>query len=137
MNTEVTNMMPATEEVKTPALTLVPKEEMDEPKSKKKSVKTRAPKARPVEELVEAPTKNMTDKEKDNLIEYFKEQIIIADNKIEQYKQNSEAAFKRARNVEDEFKAMEAYYKDRLAYLTNSTRIFYQSVCLATKGDVK
>ena len=133
---ETVNLMPAEKpamevEPKAPALELV-KEEKNAP-----GKKPRAPKARPVEELVEASYKSLTEKEKELLIEFYKEQLTIADNKIEQFKQNADAAFKRARNVEENFNSMEAYYKERLAYLTNSTKIFYQSVCLATKGDVK
>lgn len=137
MNTEVKNLMPAekpVEEAKKPALTIVPKENENEPSTKRKP---RAPKARPVEDLTEASTKGMTDKEKDLLIDHLREQIVLANNKIEQFKQSTNSAFERARKVEDNFEAMENYYKERLAYLTNSAKIFYQSVCLATKGDVK
>lgn len=135
MNTEVTNLMPAerpVEETAKPALTIVPKENENEPKKK-----TRAPKARPIEELVDAPTKGMTEKEAILLIDHLREQLVMADNKIEQYKQSTNSAFERARKIENDFNAMENYYKERLAYLTNSAKIFCQSVCLATKGDVK
>lgn len=106
-------------------------------KEPKKERKPRAPKARAVEELVNVPLKNMTDKEKDLIIEKQKEELTIANNKINELKQNIEAAYKRARSIEDDYKAMEAYYKERMAFIANNTRTFYQSICLATKGDVK
>ena len=121
-----------------PALALVPNdnEPVDTPKRKTER-KPRAPKSRPIEELVEAPTKSLTEKEAVALIDYLKEQVILADNKIDALKQNIEAAYSRVRKTEDEFKSMETYYKERLAYVLNNTKSFYQSVCLATKGDVK
>ena len=122
-------------EAEKPKLEIV-KEQKDENRPKKER-KPRAPKARPIEELVEAPTKSLTEKEAVALIEYLKEQVILADNKIDALKQNIEAAYSRVRKTEDEFKSMETYYKERLAYVLNNTKSFYQSVCLATKGDVK
>ena len=103
----------------------------------KKPKKTKAPKARPVEELVDANVKQMTEKEKDALILFLKEQLTIATNKIEQYKLNAESAFASTRNIEDSFNAMEDYYMNRMNYIRETAKSFYQSVCLATKGDVK
>ena len=121
------------EEANKPALTLVPAEE----KKAKKTKAPRAPRARAVEELLKAPKKSMSDKEKDILLEYYEEQIVLADNKIEAFKQNCDAAYSRARKVEENFNSMESYYKERLAFIHNNAKNFYQSICLATKGDVK
>lgn len=126
-----------------PALTVVkdvPKEESVDPAKAKvadKKIAKKAPKARPVEELVNVPPKNMTDKEKDKFITFLQEQLTVAENKIAQFKQNSEAAFTQMRQMEDNFDAMEAYYRDRMAFIQNNAKNFYQSICLATKGDVK
>lgn len=136
MNT--TTKLPAerpVEEANKPALTIVPNEE---PTTKKKRTrKPNAPKPRTVEELATASCKSMSDKEKDILINDMREKLTVAENKIYELKLNCDAAYKRARSVEEDFKSMETYYKERLAYITMNTKMFYQSVCLATKGDVK
>ena len=132
------NEMPVREmtEAEKPALRIV---EQDKPQPRKKSgkAKARAAKARPVEELAGIPVKQMTDKEKENYIEHLREQLTIADNKVEQYKQNNESVFAQVRMMEDNFNAMESYFTDRLNYVQEAAKNFYKSVCLATKGDVK
>ena len=46
----------------------------------KKAVKKKS--TRPIEDLLTAPTKGMSDKEKDNLIAHLREQIVYLENKI-------------------------------------------------------
>lgn len=107
------------------------------PRKPKKARAPKAPKARPVDELVDANVKQMTEKEKDALITHLKEQLTIATNKIEQLRLNIESAYTQVRNMEDSFNAMETYYMGRMDYIKETSKAFYQSICLATKGDVK
>lgn len=106
----------------------------ENPQPKKR---TRAPKARSIDELVEVPVKNMTDKEKTIYIEHLQEELLLANNKIEHFKNSNESALKQTRYIEENFESMEAFYKERMAFIQNNAKNFYQSICLATKGDVK
>lgn len=103
----------------------------------KKARKPKAPKARNVEELVHEATKKMTDKEKDILIEYLREEILKKDTQIEFHKSNTQAALEKAQLAERQFATMEAYYADRQEYITDQVKAFANAVLLATKGKIK
>lgn len=103
----------------------------------KKARKPRAPKARDIEELVNEATKKMTDKEKDILIEYLREEILKKDTQIEFHKSNTQAALEKAQLAERQFASMEAYYADRQEYITDQVKAFANAVLLATKGKIK
>ena len=100
--------------------------------------KTRKPrvKVRPTEELIEVPVKKLSDKEKDNLIEFLREQAIELTNKINAYKETTEASFRQTRKMEEDFKAMESYYKKQLNYIAVQLAAFQTAVEQATKGGV-
>lgn len=100
-----------------------------------KKPKTR--KARKAEELVDASLKSMSDKEKDILINYFKEELTKAGNQIEEFKHNAESAYEKVRMTENQMHSMETFINERLQYIDEAAKAFYKSICLATKGDVK
>lgn len=58
-------------------------------------------KARPVNFLVDAPVKSMSDKEKTLLIEHYKLENNRLAQQVESYRNNAEAAFEKARMFEN------------------------------------
>lgn len=112
--------------------TEIPKEN-DEPK------KTRKPreKVRPVDECYDLPLSKLTPKEKDNLIKELKEALTLATNQVDAYKQNAESAFAQTRQMEEQYKAMEKYFKDQLKYIDMQVNAFHTAVNQAIKGGVE
>ena len=106
--------------------------------SKPKAKKTATPKkrARDVKELINAATKNMTDKEKDNLIEYLKSEMHLMDNKLEALRNNCEQDYAKCRACEEEYAAMEKYYRDRLGYIDQQLTAFGNAVKLSIVGGL-
>lgn len=100
----------------------------------KKPVKKR--KARPYGELVQAAVKGMTDKEKEILITALKDEITGNKLHIESLKNNCEKAYAQARELEDQYKAMEAHYRTKLQYIDEQTSAFLKAVRLSTRGGL-
>lgn len=100
--------------------------------------KTRAPrqKIRSLEELIEATTKSMTDKEKDVLIGHLKELVNANKNKIESLKINAESAYEQARKLDEQYKSMEKFYLQKLQYVDEQTMAFVKAIQLATRGGI-
>ena len=100
--------------------------------------KTRKPreKVRPVEETLELPVKKLSDKEKDNLIEALREEVTKLNNQSKAYRDTTEASFRQTRKMEDDFKAMEGYYKKQLNFIAIQLAAFQTAVEQATKGGV-
>ena len=94
----------------------------------------RAPKARKVEELIKEATKKMTDKEKDILIAFLREDTTQLKNTIEELKGTIESAFNQCRQVEAQYEAMEKYYKESLQYIDGQVIAFAQAVRKSTVG---
>ena len=124
INNEVKEIQEHNEELKTPTETTPP--------TKQKRVKPRK-----IEELIEASTRSMSDKEKDLLIKYLKEEFTLSQNQITQLQNNIEQAYKKAGYTEDNAQKMENYFTERLGYISDAAKTFYRSIMLATKGDVK
>lgn len=103
-----------------------------EAKPEKKTRKPRAPKARGVEELVEEATKKMTDKEKDVLIAFLREDSNQLKNTIEALKQNIESAYAQCRELENQYQAMENFYKESLQYIDGQVIAFANAVRKST-----
>lgn len=101
-------------------------------KAPEKSVKR--PKTRNIEELIQAATRGMTDKEKTLLIKHLREEIIKKNTQIDMLQKNSETAFEQARHTEQHYDAMERYYRDRLAFVKDQTEAFTNAVLMATTG---
>ena len=103
-------------------------------KAEKKAAKKRAPKARKVEELVNEATKKMTDKEKDVLIKFLREDATKMKNQIEALKQNIESAYAKVNKVEEQYNAMEAFYRNNLEYIDGQVVAFANAVRRSTVG---
>lgn len=101
--------------------------EVKETTEVKKARKPRE-KTRSVEELITLPVNKMTDKEKAKLIKTLKEANTLLSNKIDAFKQNSETAFAQARAKEEDFDAMEKYYREQLRYIKNQLNAFGAAV---------
>lgn len=102
----------------------------------KKTRKPRTPKARKVEDLIEEATRKMTDKEKDLLIAFLREDTTQLKNTIEALKQTIESAFAQCREVEAQYEAMEKFYKDSLQYIDGQVTAFANAVRKSTVGGM-
>ena len=128
VNVEAAVVEAVPEEVVEPATT-------EEPKPKKKAAKTtRKPRARKVEELIEEATKKMSDKEKDVLIAFLREDSNKLNNQILALKQNIEAAYAKVNQIEEQYKAMEAFYQSNLEYIDGQVVAFANAVRRSTVG---
>lgn len=113
----------------------VPEEvETEEKKPAKKTKQTRKPRARKVEELVEEATRKMSDKEKDLLIAYLRENTTELKNTIDALKQNIESAYAKCREIESQYAAMERFYKESLQYIDGQVVAFANAVRKSTVG---
>ncbi len=121
-NEEITTSKPVKEPTKEPV---------------KETTKQKRVKPRKIEELMEASTRTMSDKEKDILIKYLKEEFTLSKNQITQLQNNIEQAYKKVNYTEDSAQKMESYFTERLGYISDAAKTFYRSILLATKGDIK
>lgn len=113
---------------------VIPEVAETKPEKKKTSKKSRAPKARKVEDLIDEATKKMTDKEKDLLISFLREDTTQLKNTIEALKQNIESAYAQCRELEAQYEAMENFYRDSLAYIDGQVVAFANAVRKSTVG---
>ena len=102
------------------------------PKPKKKAVKK--PRARKVEDLIDEATRKMTDKEKDLLISFLREDTNRLKSTIDALKQNIETAYKQCRELESQYESMEKFYRESLMYVDNQVVAFANAVRKATVG---
>ena len=115
------------------------KEIKKETKEEIKVEKTRKPreKVRPIEETMDIPVKKLTDKEKIKLIEHLKKENTLLANKLSAHIDTKKGAFARAREVEEKYEAMEAYYIKAFKYIDSQLTAFHAAVNQATKGGVQ
>ena len=100
----------------------------------KKKRKPRAPKARKVEDLIEEATRKMSDKEKDLLISFLREDTTKLKITIDALKQNIEASYAKCREIEAQYEAMENFYKGSLKYIDDQLVAFAEAVRRSTVG---
>lgn len=98
--------------------------------------KTRKPRARKVEDLVNEATKKMTDKEKDLLISFLREDTTKLKNTIEALKQNIESAYSQCRELEKQYESMENFYRESLKYIDGQVIAFANAVRKSTVGGM-
>lgn len=101
-----------------------------------KKVRKPREKVRTVEETIDLPISKLTDKEKDNLIKALKEENNLLTTKVESYKQNAGAAFEQTRQTEEQYKAMEQYYRNQLKYVDAQLNAFHAAINQAIKGGI-
>ena len=118
-----------------------PKEtkETKEPKETKpkKTVKQRAPKARKIEEIITLATKDLTDKEKENLISHLKEETNLRDNQIRALKENIESTRKQLQEAQKMIDECELFYRSKLQYVDQQTNAFVAAVRASIVGGIK
>ena len=120
------------EEVKNVEVTDAPQlEEVPVKKPRKPREKIRA-----IEDIIDLPVKKLSEKEKDALIEHLKEANMTNEAQAQLYKQNARSAYEKINQTNDEFKAMEQYYKKQLNYIAVQLAAFQSAVEQATKGGV-
>lgn len=120
----------ATPEVTTP-------ESVEEKKPAKKTKQTRKPRARKVEDLIEEATRKMTDKEKDLLIAFLREDTNKLNNQILALKQNIESAYEKVNLIQADYEAMEKFYRDALQYIDGQVIAFANAVRKSTVAGGK
>lgn len=105
-------------------------------KVEKKEAKPRKPRARKVEELINEATKKMTDKEKDILIAFLREDSTKLKNTIDALRQNIESAYAQCNKIEDQYKDMEKFYRESLQYIDGQVIAFANAVRKSTVGGM-
>lgn len=137
-NVNTINLMPATEaeaEVEAQNEATAEKTKTTGSKQSKKTATPRK-KTREVAELIDAATKNMSDKEKEKLITYLKSEMLGMENKLVAMKNNCEQAYEKCRRLEEEYVAMERYYKERLGFIDQQVTAFGNAVKLSIVGGL-
>lgn len=114
-----------------------PKPKKKVAESSKKPSKPRKPRARKVEELIEEATKKMSDKEKDLLISFLREDTTKLKNQIDALKQNIESAYAKVNQVQAEYEAMERFYQESLQYIDGQVIAFANAVRKSTIGGAQ
>lgn len=99
--------------------------------------KTRAPKARKVEELITLATKNMSDKEKENLIDYLKGEINLRENQITALKENIESTRRQFQEAQRMLEDCEQFYRNKLQYVDQQTTAFVAAIRASIVGGIK
>ena len=99
--------------------------------------KTRVPKARKIEEVITLATKDMTDKEKENLINYLKEEINLKENQIGALKENIESTRKQLQEAQKMIDECELFYRSKLQYVDQQTNAFVAAVRASIVGGIK
>jgi hypothetical protein len=125
----------------------VPTMEISEEKQAIEPKKTRKPRAttkasdsvkknRDVEELVNIAPKNMTEKEKEKLINHYNSEMQLKDGKILALQNNCEQAYAKLRRVEEDYASMERFYRERLAFVDQQLTAFNNAVKLSIGGGL-
>ena len=112
------------------------KDENPKPAKKKAAKTTRKPRARKVEELIEEATKKMSDKEKDILITFLREDTTKLKNQIDQLNHTIESAFAQVNQVKEDYAAMERFYRESLQYIDGQVVAFANAVRKSTVGGM-
>ena len=99
--------------------------------------KTRTPKARKIEEVITLATKDLTDKEKENLISHLKEEINLRDNQIRALKENIESTRKQLQESQKMLNECELFYRSKLQYVGQQTNAFVAAVRASIVGGIK
>ena len=125
------------EEPKEPKEPKKTKEAIEIKTKPKKTVKQRAPKARKIEEIITLATKDLTDKEKENLISHLKEETNLRDNQIRALKENIESTRKQLQEAQKMIDECELFYRSKLQYVDQQTNAFVAAVRASIVGGIK
>ena len=79
----------------------------------------------------------MSDKEKDLLIAFLREDTTKLKNQIDALKQNIESAYAKVNQVQAEYEAMERFYQESLQYIDGQVIAFANAVRKSTIGGAQ
>ena len=99
--------------------------------------KTRVPKARKIEEIITLATKDLTDKEKENLINHLKEETNLRDNQIRALKENIESTRKQLQESQRLLDECELFYRNKLQYVDQQSNAFLAAIRASIVGGIK
>lgn len=91
-------------------------------------------KVRSIEEIVDLDVKKLTDKEKNNLITYLREQLSVMEFQHKEQSHLIDSTFSQRRMDEENYKAMENYYKTALKSVALQMDAAYSAVKNITGG---
>lgn len=103
-----------------------------------KPAKKRTPrvKNRPDAEILELAINKLTEKEKDRVITLLKEERELIKVKAEHLQANCKTAFEQARQLEENYNNMEAYYRNKLKFINSQTASFTEVINATVKGGI-
>ena len=110
-----------------------PKTTEEKKPTPQKKRKPRQPK-RKLEEIVNLPEHKLTEAEKITLIKKLKEEYSLAKNKYEEMQHNANSAYEKARMIEEQYNAMETFYRDQFKYINGQLNSFHAAINKVTKG---
>lgn len=121
------------EELKKEVITEAPEKEA-EPVKKPRKPRTVI---RPMEQLMELPEKKLNDAEKNYLIKKLKEEVTLKTNQFNACHDVVDSSFAQNRQLEEDYKSMETFYKDKLKYVNNQLNAFHSAINAVIKGGVQ
>ena len=100
--------------------------------------KTRKPreKVRKPEELMEVRLGSMTEKEKEALIKYLKEQMNVKEQQIKLYEQNITTTREQLQESQMLLEKCESFYRNKLTYVNNQTNAFVETIKAGIAGGI-
>ena len=93
-------------------------------------------KSRQVKNLIEIPVNEMTEKEKDSLIKYYREQITIKDVKIEELNKNIIATREQVQIQMKEVEKCDIFYRGEIKYIKDQLEVCMQAVDRSIMGGL-
>ena len=94
-------------------------------------------KMRSYEELISLSEKKLTDAEKNFLIKKLKEEVNLKTNQYNACHEVIDSSFNQNRQLEEDYKSMEAFYQEKLKYINNQLNSFHAALNMAIKGGVQ
>ena len=94
-------------------------------------------KMRSYEELMSLSEKKLTDAEKNFLIKKLKEEVNLKTNQYNACHEVIDSSFNQNRQLEEDYKSMEAFYQEKLKYINNQLNSFHAALNMAIKGGVQ
>ena len=122
------------EELNKEAIKEAIKEKAETPAKKQRKPRE---KMRQFEELMTLPEKKLTDAEKNYLIKKLKEEVNLKTNQYNACHDVIDSSFNQNRQLEEDYKSMEAFYQEKLKYINNQLNSFHAALNMAIKGGVQ
>lgn len=94
-------------------------------------------KMRPYDELMSLSEKKLTDVEKNFLIKKLKEEVNLKTNQYDACQNVIDSSFNQTRQLEEDYKSMEAFYQEKLKYINSQLNSFHAALNMAIKGGAQ